>query len=138
MKSLGATRWDNFVIYVGIALAYGLVGTIPGVGLGAYLGSLMAQGLDHTASTFVDGFSVSTSGILVGAVMGLAVPFMAALIPVFLGTRVTILEAMTDVGISGNFGKGLLARIINVMPLPTNTKQALSHVTRRKGRLMLT
>ena len=37
IKSLGATRWDNFVIYVGIALAYGLIGTIPGVMAGAYL-----------------------------------------------------------------------------------------------------
>ena len=45
---------------------------------------------------------------------------------------------MTDVGISGNYGKGLWARAINVMPLPTITKQAASNVTRKKGRLVLT
>ncbi|MDP6452866.1 MAG: ABC transporter permease [SAR202 cluster bacterium] len=138
MKSLGATRWDNFIIYIGIALAYGVIGTIPGVVLGAYFGSMMAQGLDHTASTFVDGFSVSNSGIIVGVVMGLAVPVAPAIVPVFLGTRVTILEAMTDVGISANFHRGLIARAINALPLPTNTKQAFSHVSRKKGRLVLT
>ena len=138
MKSLGATRWDNFVIYVGIAMTYGVIGTAPGVVLGSYLGVLMAQAMDETMFTFIEGFSLSTSGILVGVVMGLAVPFVAALVPVFLGTRVTILQAMTDVGISGNYGKGLWARAIKVLPLPSNTKQAITNVTRKKGRLALT
>ena len=89
-------------------------------------------------STFVDGFSVSTSGIMIGVVMGLVVPFVAALIPVILGTRVSILEAMTDTGISSNYGRGLLARAINIAPLPTNTKQAISNVMRKKGRMLLT
>ena len=84
------------------------------------------------------GFSLSTSGILIGVVMGLAVPFVAAIVLVFLGTRVTILQAMTEVGISGTYRKGLLGRAINVMPLPTNTKQAITNVTRKKGRLVLT
>ena len=132
MKSLGATRWDNFVMYVGIAMTYGVIGTIPGVVVGSYLGFLMAQAIGQPFGAIIEGFSLSTSGILIGVVMGLAVPVVAAIIPVFLGTRVTILEAMTDVGISGNYGKGLWARAISVMPLPTNTKQALSNVTRKK------
>jgi putative ABC transport system permease protein len=138
MKSLGATRWDNFVMYVGIAVTYGVIGTILGVVLGAVLGSLMAQGMDELYGTFIEGFSLSANGILVGVVMGLAVPFLAALIPVFLGTRVTILQAMTDVGISSNYGKGLLARTINAMRLPTTIRQAFSNVMRKKGRLVLT
>ena len=138
MKSLGATRWDNFVIYVGIAMTYGVIGMIPGVVAGSYLAVLMAQAIDEPLGAFVEGFSLSTSGILTGVVMGLAVPFVAAIVPVFLGTRVTILQAMTDVGISGNYRKGLLGRAINIMPLPTNTKQAITNVTRKKGRLVLT
>ena len=138
MKSLGATRWDNFVIYVGIAMTYGVIGVIPGVVIGSYLAVVMAQAIDEVMGTFIEGFSLSTSGILIGVVMGLAVPFVAAIVPVFLGTRVTILQAMTDVGISGNYRKGLLGRAINIMPLPTNTKQAITNVTRKKGRLVLT
>ena len=138
MKSLGATRWDNFVIYVGIAMTYGVIGMIPGLVIGSYLGALMAQAIDEPMGTFIEGFSLSTNGVLTGVVMGLAVPFVAAIVPVFLGTRVTILQAMTDVGISANYGKGLWARAIKIMPLPTNTKQAVTNVTRKKGRLALT
>ena len=138
MKSLGATRWDNLVMYIGIAMTYGVIGMIPGVVIGSYLGFLMAQAIDDVMGTFIEGFSLSTSGILLGVVMGLAVPFVAAIVPVFLGTRVTILQAMTDVGISGDYRRSLLGRAINVMPLPTNTRQAISNVTRKKGRLVLT
>ena len=138
MKSLGATRWDNFVMYVGIAMTYGVIGMVPGVIVGSYLGVLMAQAIDEVMGTFIEGFSLSTSGILTGVVMGLAVPFVAVIVPVFLGTRVTILQAMTDVGISANYRKDWLGRAINIIPLPTNTKQAITNVTRKKGRLVLT
>ena len=138
MKSLGATRWDNFVIYAGIAITFGVIGTVPGVVLGSYLGFLMAQAMDETLLTSIEGFSLSSSAILTGLVMGLAIPFLAAIIPVFLGTRVTILQAMTDVGISGDYGKGRWARAFSKVPLPTNTKQAVTNVMRKKGRLALT
>jgi putative ABC transport system permease protein len=138
MKSLGATRWDNFVIYAGIAITFGVIGTIPGVILGSYLGVLMAQAIDETLLTSIEGFSLSGSAILIGVVLGLAIPFLAAIVPVFLGTRVTILEAMTDVGISSDYGTSRWARAFNAIPLPTNTKQAVSNVLRKKGRLALT
>jgi putative ABC transport system permease protein len=138
MKSLGATRWDNFVIYAGIAITFGVIGTVPGVVIGSYLGALMAQAMDETLLTSIEGFSLSSSAILTGIVMGLAIPFLAAIVPVFLGTRVTILQAMTDVGISGDYGKSRWARAFNAVPLPTNTKQAVTNVMRKKGRLALT
>ena len=78
-------------------MTYGVIGMIAGVVIGSYLGVLMAQAIDEPFGTFVDGFSLSPSGILIGVVMGLVVPFLAAIVPVFLGTRVTILQAMTDV-----------------------------------------
>ena len=56
MKSLGATRWDNFVIYVGIAMTYGVIGVIPGVVIGSYLAVVMAQAIDEVMGTFIEGF----------------------------------------------------------------------------------
>lgn len=138
MKSLGATRWDNFKMYMGIALFYGIIGTVPGVIVGLLLGSVMAQNLDTLAMTLIEGFSISTQGLILGIVMGLAVPVVAALVPVFLGTRVTILEAMTDVGIAFNYGKGRLSRMITAMRLPMIIRQGISNLTRKKGRMVLT
>lgn len=138
MKSLGATRMDTFIVYAGIALAYGILGTIPGVILGILAGSAMAQALDTLASTLIEGFKVSTIGILIGVVMGLLVPVIASLIPVFNGTRVSIIDAMTDLGISVKWGRGPMARLIKALPLPANIRQALSNVVQKKGRLALT
>jgi putative ABC transport system permease protein len=138
MKSLGATRWDNVVMYAGAALGYGVIGVIPGVLLGIPLGFNMAAGIAPQANSLIEGFRLSTAGLIVGVVMGLLVPLVAALIPVFLGTRVTILEAMTDLGIASDYGRGLFARVIAALPVPITIRQALSNVNRKKGRLLLT
>ncbi|MGQ9849385.1 MAG: FtsX-like permease family protein [Aggregatilineaceae bacterium] len=138
MKSLGATRMDSFVMYAGIALAYGVLGTVPGLILGAIVGALMAQSVAPFAFTLIEGFKISPLGIVLGAVMGLLVPVLAAAIPVFNGTRVTILDAMTDLGIAGTWGRGLSARVLKALPLPITIRQALSNVVQKKGRLALT
>jgi len=138
MKSLGATQLDNFVMYAGIALVYGALGTVPGLILGVIVGALMAQSVAPFAFTLIEGFKVSPLGIILGAVMGLLVPVAAAFVPVFNGTRVTIMDAMTDLGIAGTWGRGLSARVIKALPLPITIRQALSNVMQKKGRLALT
>ena len=138
MKSLGASRLDNFLIYAGIALSYGLIGVIPGVLLGIPGGYFAAQGLAAQSNTIIEEFAVSPRGIIVGIIVGLAVPLLAAVLPVYNGTRVTILEAMTDLGIKSGYGRGLLARLIQRLPLPITLRQAMHNVNQKKFRLALT
>ena len=138
MKSLGATRLDNLLMYMGVALSYGVIGMVPGVLLGAVGGGAGALFIGPMFMAFIEGFNISVVGIVVGVVMGLLVPLSASLLPVFLGTRVTILEAMTDLGIAVDYGRGILARLIDALPLPVNIRQGFSNVTRKKGRLLLT
>jgi putative ABC transport system permease protein len=83
-------------------------------------------------------FTLSAVGILAGIVMGLGVPVLAAIVPVYLGTRVTILDALTDLGISARYGSGPLARLIKRLPVPMVVRQALANVSQKKGRLALT
>lgn len=138
MKSLGASGWDNFTIYAGIAFCYGLLGVIPGVVLGIPAGYLAAKGMATNMNTVVDEFTLSPSSIAMGIVIGLAVPVLAALIPVFNGSRVKILTAMTDLGINANYGKGIIARLIKRLPLPMTARQGLSNVSQKKARLAFT
>jgi putative ABC transport system permease protein len=138
MKSLGATRWDNFLIYSGIAFIYGLIGLIPGVLVGIPLAFQLGKYLAGFANSRIDSFSISPTGVLVGIAMGIIVPVLAALIPVINGTKVTILQAMTDLGISTRYGAGRTARMINALHLPINLRQALSNIMQRKGRLAMT
>lgn len=138
MKTLGASRWDTFLIYIGIALVYGLLGVIPGVLLGIPAGYFVSKALAGEINVWIGNFSLSVVGILVGVALGLLVPLMAALLPVFLGTRITIIEAITDLGISGRYGSGPLAKIIKRLPVPTVVRQALANLSQKKGRLALT
>ncbi|WP_119070430.1 FtsX-like permease family protein [Aggregatilinea lenta] len=138
MKSLGTTRGEMFVIYGGIAVAYGLIGVIPGVLLGIPFGYQMAVLIGDFANTLIDTFAVSTTAIALGIVLGLAVPVISAVIPVYIGTRVSILDAMTDLGIGGGYNVGFLNRTIKALPLPLNIKQSLNNLTQKKARLALT
>lgn len=138
MKSLGATVRDNIFIYTGMALVYGIIGTFFGILIGAPLGGYLAQVLDTSAMTYVDGIQISTSAIMVGIVMGLLVPVLAALLPVLNGTRVTILEAMTDLGLGSQWGSTRMSHWIGRLPLPRTVIQALSNIWQKRGRLTLT
>ncbi len=138
MKALGATAWDNFFMYAGLSLAYGVIGTVPGVLIGVPTGYYGATALAPQFNIFVDAFTVSPIAVLFGVMMGLLVPIAAAILPVLLGIRVTILEAITDFGIHATYHMGPAARVLSVLPLPINGKQALRNVLQKKGRLLLT
>ena len=138
MKSMGATRWDTFFIYGGIAFAYGLLGVIPGVIVGIPGGNAAAQGLAPTLNTLLEGFQMSPGSIILGVLVGLLVPVFASIIPVFFGTRVKILDAMTDLGIDVNYGKGPIARMLGALPIPITVRQGLSNVSLKKSRLAFT
>ncbi len=138
MKSVGASRWDTFFMYSGVALFYGIIGVIPGVLLGIPMGFFAAQGLAASSNSFIDEFGISTRAIVLGIGMGLLVPVLASLLPVFNGTRVRIIDAITDLGISGRYGHGPLARLVSLLPIPINIRQGLSNVLRKKGRMALT
>lgn len=138
MKSLGATRGETFVIYGGIAVSYGLIGMIPGVLVGIPLGYQMATIIGDFANTLIDSFAVSPIAIVLGITLGLAVPIGSAILPVYFGTRVSILEAMTDLGIGGNYSIGILNRLIKKLPIPLNLKQSFNNLLQKKARLVLT
>lgn len=138
MKSMGATRMDNFFMYAGIAFTYGLIAVIPGLIIGIPGGYAIAQQLAPTLNTVLDGFTISPSSIILGVIVGLVIPVLAAIIPVYFGTRVQILDAMTDLGIDVNYGKGPLARIIKILPVPITIRQGLSNISLKKTRLLFT
>jgi putative ABC transport system permease protein len=138
IKSLGGATVDNFFIYAGIAFVYGLIGTIPAVILGIPLGYQITKSLGKEFGILIDTFDWSPSSVVVGILMGLAVPVLAAAIPVFNGTRVSIISAMTDLGISSSYGSGRLERFVGNLPVPISVRQAFSNTIQKKGRLVLT
>jgi putative ABC transport system permease protein len=138
MKSLGADSRDIFMIYTGITLVYGVLGVLPGVLLGIPAGFGLAKALAPQFNVFIDEFQYSVEGIVIGGVMGLLIPIIAALLPILNGMRVTILDAMTDIGIDTTYKRGPLTTLVEWLPLPMNVKQSFRNVLQKKGRLTLT
>jgi putative ABC transport system permease protein len=138
MKSLGATFKDNFQIYAGMALVYGIIGTVLGLLLAAPVAANTARPVASWVSAYIEGYQLSPVGLGIGAVMGLVIPVLASIVPVWRSTRISILEAVTDLGISSEWGKSPLARMIGRLPLPMSVLQALRNIWHKKGRLSLT
>jgi putative ABC transport system permease protein len=70
---------------------------------------------------------------------GLAVPLLAALVPVHRGSRTTVHHALTTTGMDEHFGRGRFDRfLVGVRGLSRPFLLALRSTFRRKGRLALT
>ncbi len=138
LKTLGGSRMDLYVIYLGIAASYGLLGILPGILLGIPLGSLAADQLSGTLGTYLDGFGISPISILYGVVLGLIVPMAAAVFPIWRATRMPILKAITNRGIETTYGAGPVARFITHLPLLPTMRQSLNNLNRKKTRLTFT
>lgn len=138
LKALGATWLDNVLMYAGIAFMYGLFAVVPGVLIGAPLGFGVAQRITPMFNILIEGFDVSWQAVIVGAALGLIVPVTSALGPVLAGIRVTILAAITDLGINATYhGDRGIARLIDRVPMPVGLRHALRNASQKKGRLLL-
>ncbi|MBI5958748.1 MAG: ABC transporter permease, partial [Chloroflexi bacterium] len=138
LKTLGATGWDSFMMYAGIALVYGVIGMIPGVLLGIPAGYVASAKITPQFNILLEGFTVAWRAVGIGVLLGLFMPVLAAAPPVLLGIRISILEAITDLGINVIYKHGVFSRLIDLFPLPMGLRQALRNVSQKKGRLMLT
>ncbi|HVO71367.1 MAG TPA: ABC transporter permease, partial [Aggregatilineaceae bacterium] len=138
MKALGATRWDILRMYLGMAFVYGLLGTVPAVLAGIPLGQQVALAAAPVANTILENTSAPPLALLLGILLGLGAPVLAALVPVYHGSRITILEGISDWGIPATYGKGPLPTLVKLVHLPLPVAQALNNILRHKGRLSLT
>ena len=138
MKSLGATFADTFRIYAGMALFYGIIGTTLGLLLAIPVAANTARPIASWLGAYIEGYKISPLGIGVGLTMGLLVPMFAAFVPVLQSSRISILDAVTDLGIASSWGKSRIARLIGKLPFPVVVRQALSNIWQKKGRLTLT
>jgi putative ABC transport system permease protein len=138
MKALGATRGDILRIYLGMAFVYGLLGTVPAVLVGIPLGQQAALAAAPVANTILENTSPPPLALILGIVLGLGMPVLAGVIPVYHGSQISILDGISDWGIQATYGKGVLPTLVKLLHLPLPAAQALNNVFRHKARLSLT
>lgn len=139
MKALGATFFQVIGVYLGLVLAFGVIGLVialPLSTLAAYGATRWLVGMLNANPSM---FSLPVAALLAQLIIGLLVPVMAALIPVIGGARRTVRQAITSYGLEGSAKPGLLDRLSEALPfLPRPTLLSLRNTFRRKSRLALT
>ncbi len=140
MKAIGGTTRQMLQLYLSGVVVYSLLALLIAVPLGA----LAARGLTNSllplmAIPLDPIFRFSPPAVTQQIIVGLLVPVLAALWPVFGGVRITVRAAISNYGIGASFGKGLLDRLLSRLSfLPRAASLTIRNTFRRKGRVVLT
>jgi len=142
MKAIGARGGQVLRNYlIGVAL-YGVVGTVIGFVLGIGLGDLLYRYFAVNLGMDASVLQISPSLIITAVLVGIGVPLVAAALPVFLGTRITVRQALAGYGLStGDQRRGRgWSRLIRTGLgfLPQAAQLGLRSLFRRRARALLT
>ncbi len=139
MKAIGARDHELRRLYRGLVLGYGLfavVLAVPLAALGAVALTAYTSGILNVDTGWV---LPPAPAIGVEVVVALAVPVVAAMVPVNRGVRITVREAIGSAGIAAGFGTGLVDRAVaSIRFLPRTVMFALRNTFRRRMRLVVT
>jgi putative ABC transport system permease protein len=140
MKAVGARTSDVVVMYLMSVLLLGVMALL----LAMPLAYLVAAGLTILISglmnTDVTSLAMPLEVWLIMIAVGLVVPLLAGIFPVFGGARVTVHEAISGYGLGkGRFGRGRIDHLLQrIHGLSRPLMLSLRNTFRRKGRLALT
>ncbi len=138
IKAIGGSRRQIVRLYLCVAAAYGLVGTVIGLGLGV-LGGWWLLGLVARLGNATVSFRLAPGGVALGVTVGLGVTLLAGLIPAWVGARTPVRLALQGYGISPSYGRGRLEGALRrLASLPPTLTMAARNLTRRKGRSLVT
>lgn len=138
MKALGGTRWriiQSYLVSIGL---YALVGTALGLGLGLLLCSQVTTIVAHQAQLDLPPFQVAPWVILVSITVGLLVPVLSALGPLWIGTGIPVRQAMAAYGVSLGKRQHASAWGRRVHWVPQTVWLGVRGIFRRPGRATLT
>ncbi len=111
MKALGGTRGAitrSYLVSVGI---YAVLGTVPALGLGLYAGYQLTSYLAVRVPVELGQFTVEPWIGAVSLGLGLGVPLLAALLPLWNGTSISVREALAAYGVSAGQGYALASAV---------------------------
>jgi len=142
MKAIGARTSQVLRNYLtGVAL-YGVLGTAVGLVLGVGLGDLLYRffavnfGMDESLVV------ISPSLVITAVLVGIGVPLAAATIPILIGTRITVKQALTGYGLSSGYSRRgrRWSTVMRAMfgYLPQAAQLGLRSIFRRRTRAALT
>jgi ABC-type antimicrobial peptide transport system permease subunit len=101
MKAMGSTRPTIIRGYLATVTLYSLLASMPGLALGLAAGYWLSTYLASTIPLDLGPFTVSPWVVSLSLAVGFGVPWLAALLPLWNGTRISVREALSAYGVSG-------------------------------------
>ncbi len=139
MKAVGGTRLAILRGYLISVVIYSALGTLPALALSLWLGYPLAVSLASTIPLDVGPFTIVPWVIVLGLAVGFGVPLLAALVPLLIGTRITVREALSAYGVSAGKGNSLVSNLAQRLTRVSQTTWlGLRGVFRKRWRAALT
>jgi putative ABC transport system permease protein len=137
MKAVGARFSRILFVYLSMVIVYAGLALLIAIPLGA-LGAHGLRGLMVNRQGMIPGpFAISTTAVAVQAAVALLSPLLVALLPIYLGARVTVREAINTYGLSS--GSNWLDRLlVKFQSLPRLISLTLSNTFRNQKRVFFT
>ncbi|MCB0212177.1 MAG: ABC transporter permease, partial [Anaerolineae bacterium] len=136
MKAVGAGFWHILSVYFLQVMAYALLALLLAIPLGA----LGAQGLRIFLVSLFNmepgRFGLLPHVLLTQTAVALLSPLLVAVVPIFVGARLTVREAISTYGLGGT--AGFIDRfLIKMQNLPRSVALMISNTFRNKGRVVV-
>ena len=142
MKTVGATSAQVAGLYLVLAFVLGLIACAIAIPLAAVIGRGYADFTAELLNFSTRGFAIPVSAFVLQLVVGLTLPVAAAAIPVVRGCRISVGDALRDVGITAagaHASRGWLGKRLDLLggiarPLALSLRNAF----RKRQRMVLT
>ncbi|MEM7800072.1 MAG: FtsX-like permease family protein [Chloroflexota bacterium] len=143
MKLVGARRPQIITMYLIMVTLYCFVALLIAIPSSIWFGRWAATMSANLLNSTIDNRGVPFFVILLQIAVGLFIPLLAALWPIFGGVGITTQNALNSSGLDGGkFGEGLIDRLFssiqNLLPVQRPFVISLRNTIRRKSRVALT
>ena len=140
MKAIGGRRSQIVGMYLVLIMAFSMFALLPAIPLSAYAASWVAVIMGQQFNYESLGFRMVPAVIVLQVVVGLVIPLLAGVLPLYTGTRITIHKALSTYGLgSSEIRRSLIDRLVeNIRGFSRPILISLRNTVRRKGRLALT
>ncbi len=142
MKAMGASPTQIGTMYIAMAFVLGLVACAIAIPLAAVIGRAYADFTAEILNFSTAGFRIPMVAFLAQVAVGLTFPVLAASVPVARGCRISVAEALRDVGVSAPQSRladvGVVTRLASQGGVRRPVLFSLRNAFRRKQRLLLT
>ncbi len=142
MKAIGGRRGPIIRHYLVLVAIYAVIGTLLGIIIGTFGGYYLAEYLGGLVSLDVGALQVSPMQLLIGLTVGIVTPLIAALLPVFIGTQITVRQALSGYGLENTAtqGRGAWSKFTSAAfsKLPQTMQFGMRNMFRKRLRSVLT